>query len=585
MLARVRWRWCGWSALIAALAAGSLACEDGAARQRGFGSHQVAQFRDPTFTFIATRGERVYYVTYREEAGAAVATYWSLDVGTREIRNLGATRPDFTAPPATDRYRCEFESDENGLTGLFTITDTQSGMVTGIEQVYTTWPSCPTNEDPALSVWRYEADDSYSLWMGPFTYLVQAPLSIVVRQVLWREDGATLVSGSSSGATDNLGVFSITDQDPSVATELIPATLAGGAWAGGATASTALTSSGLFWPSLFWEGTPGHYGYVRLMTDGSQVMFVGPYASAGARELALFAIVPDSELTWLRIAPFSYRYDGKWPLTTTWRSVEPGVPGSTFRIWHEPTARLVTCPWPAAESPAAMGDPAEENALFWRSADGFEVKPDSALLLMAPNAPDGNRCRFLATEHVWHAGFSPDGTAMVWLVEPPGGKATLWTAGRDGSAPREIGTGSIGGTGYTQHLRPRFLAGSQLELTLNGDLVWIDVHDDPVRTHYITEQAFGTPIDLGRWVVTGHHYSDQDANGSLALVNRESGEHRPISSAVESYTSPDEDVYRRTPGVPSEDDRPVRIVYLVRGRNPSSQDGLWVATIRKDDRQ
>jgi hypothetical protein len=111
------------------------------------------------------------------------------------------------------------------------------------------------------------------------------------------------------------------------------------------------------------------------------------------------------------------------------------------------------------------------------------------------------------------------------------------------------------------------------------------VHDDPVRTHYITEQAFGIPIDLGRWVVTGHDYSDQDANGSLALVNRDSGEHRPISSAVDSYASPDT-AYRRTPGgVFNEDDKPVRIVYLVRGRNPSSQDGLWLATITKDDRQ
>jgi hypothetical protein len=458
-------------------------------------------------------------------------------------------------------------------------------VVTGIEQVYTTWPSCPTDDDPTLLVWRYETADSYSLWMGPFTYLVQAPLSIVVRQVLWREAGATLVSGSSSGATDSLGVFSIADQDPSVATELIPATLAGGAWSAGAMPSTTLTSSGLVWPSFFWEGTPGNYGYMRRMTDDSQVMFVGPYANAGARELALFAIVPDSELTWLRITPYSYRYDGQVPLTTTWRSVEPGVPGSTFRIWHEPTARLVTCPWPDTEPPAAMRDPADENALFRRPADSLTaLKPGSGLLLMVPDAPDGNPCRVLATEDVWSAGFSPDGTAMFWLVEPPDAKATLWTAGRDGSAPREIGTGFIGGTFDRQDLAPHFVTGSQLELTLNyGDLVWIDVHDDPVRTHYITEQAFGRPINLGGWVVTGHAYSYQDANGSLALINRDSGENRPISPAVASYTSPDVNRWG-TPGVFNEDGRPVRIVYLVRGRNPSPQDGLWIATITKDDR-
>ena len=80
-----------------------------------------------------------------------------------------------------------------------------------------------------------------------------------------------------------------------------------------------------------------------------------------------------------------------------------------------------------------------------RTSGGVELGPESALLLMVPDAPDGNTCRFLATENVGFADFSPDGTAMVWLVEPLDAKATLWTAGRDGSAPREIGTGSIGG--------------------------------------------------------------------------------------------------------------------------------------------
>ena len=192
------------------------------------------------------------------------------------------TRPDFSAPPEQTATSVNLKATRNGLTGVFTITDTQSGMVTAIEQVYTTWPYCPKDDDPTMLVWRYEGRDSYSLWMGPFTYLVQAPLPIVVRQVLWREAGATLVSGSSSGAPDSLGVFSIPDQDPSVATEIIPATLAGGAWAAGATPSTELTSSGLVWPSFFWEGTPGHYSYMRPMADGSQVMFVGPYAG-GAR--------------------------------------------------------------------------------------------------------------------------------------------------------------------------------------------------------------------------------------------------------------------------------------------------------------
>jgi len=323
---------------------------------------------------------------------------------------------------------------------------------------------------------------------------------------------------------------------------------------------------------------------MRAMADGSEVMFMGPYAGGAARELALFGIPPYSQLAWLRIEPYHYRYDGKWGLTPTWASVEPGVPYVTFRVWREEPARLTTCPWPVDQFPTALGDPVGENALFMRTA-GDVIGIEAGLLLMVPDAPDGETCRFLATEDVGFADFSPDGTAMVWLVEPFDDKATLWTAGRDGSAPREIGSGYIRGALYTRNEAPHFVAGSRLELTLDGDLVWIDVHDDPVRPHTIADQVFGTPIDLGRRVVTGHDYSDQDATGPLALVNRDSGEQRPISPAVASYTSPDVNLYRGTPGVFNEDGRPVRIVYLVRGRNPSPQDGLWIATITKDDRQ
>ena len=111
------------------------------------------------------------------------------------------------------------------------------------------------------------------------------------------------------------------------------------------------------------------------------------------------------------------------------------------------------------------------------------------------------------------------------------------------------------------------------------------MHDDPVRPHYIADQVFGTPIDLGRRVVTGHDYSDQDANRTARADQPRQRRTTADSPAVASYTSPDVNLYRGTPGVFNEDGRPVRIVYLVRGRNPSSQDGLWIATITKDDRQ
>jgi hypothetical protein len=214
---------------------------------------------------------------------------------------------------------------------------------------------------------------------------------------------------------------------------------------------------------------------------------------------------------------------------------------------------------------------------------------------MVPNASDGNPCRMLAPDYVGVADFSPDGSAMAWLVEDPATKAVLWTAARDGSGARSIGEGKIAGANDTAKGQPHFVGPSQLELTLGTDLVWVDVHDDPVQMHYITERAFGSPIDIGRWLVTGHDLSEQDANGKLALINRDTGETRDISPAVASddapvqagYTTTDVQLLTTTTarGVFQDDGRTVPIIYIVRGRNPSPQDGLWIATITAHDRQ
>jgi hypothetical protein len=587
----VRGRPLRWGALIAIVAAALPGCDDGRPAQRGFGSYQLAQFRDPTFRFYSSKGDLVFYETGRDDTGGGEATYWSVDLGTGEFRNLGSTMPDL-GTTNTNRYKCEYSFSPEGRRDGYMITDTQTGQLTVIEHVSFTSPYCPANDDPMLIAWRIEPDGTYTLWTGPFYYLVQATLPVVVHQILWREVGTTLVAAPSADTPDGLGVYAIADRDPTVATEVLPPTLSSAAWAAGATPSTSLMSSGLFGPlavldsSFFWAAMPGRYTYARAMADGSQVMFAGPYEDGAARELALFPILPNSQLMWLRIEPYHYRYDGRWLLSSTWSSVEGAEATATFRIYRDATRRLATCTWPGDQYPIARGDPADENALFVEPEVGSGMT-DRPLLLMVPDAPDGNTCRTLATTDVGYADFSPDGTAMVWLIEPPDfGKATLWTAGRDGSAPRTLGTGYIDGALYTSTLAPHFVGGSQLELTLEGDLIWIDVHDDPARSHYITEQVFGAAVDLGRWVVTGHDYSDQDATGELAMVNRDSGETRPISPAVWRYMSPDARTRpSRAAGTFEDDGSPVRIVYVVRGRNPSAQDGLWVATITGQDRQ
>ena len=562
------------------------ACDDATPVQRGFGSTQLVALRDSTFEFWFTKGDRVFYRTGRDEFGNGDPTFWSVDVGTGEVQNLGATMPDFTDPTPPARYRCEYAGGSNGEPTTYQITDTQTGQLTAIEHVYDTVPYCPKDDDPTLQLWRVEADQTLTLWTGPYTYLVQTQLPFAVHEVLGRLAAGWMVSAPSPNPPSGLGVYSFMDQDPTTATEVIPAALGSAAWAPGTTPTgSALASSGLIESSFFLPAAAGTYCYERAMADGSTVMFVGPQPS-GPSEQALFAVDPAADLRVPNVQPYNYRYDGIWWFTDAWTSLEGSPATATFRIFRPTSGLYAACAWAGGDQfPNAFSDPAGENVILLEQQTGYTLSDNSPFELVVPGATGGDRCKLMAPTGVGFADFSPDGTALVWLVEPPDSKATLWTAARDGSAARAIGTEYIDGFNYGTTRAPHFVGGSQLELTLGGDLVWIDVHDDPVRTHYVTEQVFGGAIDLGRWLVTGHDHSTQDGNGRLALINRDSGETHEISPGVSQYMSPDVPSYGTTPGVFEDDGSPVRIVYLVRGRNPSPQDGLWVATIAAQDRK
>ena len=155
-------------------------------------------------------------------------------------------------------------------------------------------------------------------------------------------------------------------------------------------------------------------------------------------------------------------------------------------------------------------------------------------------------------------------------------------AASDGSAEHLVATDVIDGSIDAPH----FTGDSQLELQLDHDLVWFDVRDESAHTHFIAEHVFGTVIDVGRWLVTGYEHSGQDENGRLGVFNRDTGEARPISPNVVAYISPEVPDYLTSTWVFRSDVgslKSFRVVYLVRGRNPSSQDGLWVATINVSD--
>ena len=86
---------------------------------------------------------------------------------------------------------------------------------------------------------------------------------------------------------------------------------------------------------------------MRVMADGSEVMFVGPYATRAARELALFAIPPDSAADLAAHRALQLPVRRQVALDDHLEAASsPASPGGTFRIWRERRARLTTCPWP-----------------------------------------------------------------------------------------------------------------------------------------------------------------------------------------------------------------------------------------------
>jgi len=140
----VRGRRLGLGALMAAWAAAAVpACDDATPVQRGFGSRPLVQIRDPTFAFYATKSDLVFYRTGLDTSGYGLATYWSVNLATGEVLNLGSATPNLFDPEPIPRFDCEYETDQQGLTGNFIVIDTQSGTKTVIDRVAVTDPHCP----------------------------------------------------------------------------------------------------------------------------------------------------------------------------------------------------------------------------------------------------------------------------------------------------------------------------------------------------------------------------------------------------------------------------------------------------------
>ena len=109
--------------------------------------------------------------------------------------------------------------------------------------------------------------------------------------------------------------------------------------------------------------------------------------------------------------------------------------------------------------------------------------------------------------------------------------------------------------------------------------MWLDATEDAPSLHYIAEQVFGVGLDFGGSIITGYDFNQQDGTGQLGVVDRSTGLKKPISPSVVSY---DGFAIATADGGAAQQ---VGVAYVVRGRNPSAQDGLWWATVDAADPQ
>jgi hypothetical protein len=560
-------------AVVAGAGTGGAACSPGGGPpQRGFGSVQLQAIRDPTLDTLGQWSTNQIAYSVTDASGAQ--SFFFLDVTNGQVTSVGnkLPTPDGGGTVVGNPLSCEIDIDGTQHV-TETITDSRTGQQTVIDGANSVWPtSCPTPDNPNLLVWTRDDAGHFTLSEGPYTALAPVPVDVIVLGIVTFDPDASVftVVAAEPATPDALGLYRV---DPAVGASVpvVAPALGDAAWAAGAPPAAA--GGSLASTTLAYGPSPApvgdHFVYGRTMSDGSTVMFAGPFAGSPA-ELALFPAEASLEQLSLPAAVPATGFGAAWAAASSGAvgSVR-GVADDVLRAWYPAQRRLVTCNVPPANGLTISWQPGPDRLVIDEEVSySGSIITGPLLLMSAGDTP----CTLLASQGVYDVELAPDNTALAWLVAPtPLGDRELWTAGADGSAPRKLGTGGIDWATFTSN--------RELELALGGDLAWLTLDDDPARLHYIAEGVFGqiaAPVGDGSWWLVGYDFSEQDSTGTLGLVQHDTGDKRLISGSVAWHQ-----LMFRPPSDPAAGD--TRVVYLVRGRNPSPQDGIWMATIKSDE--
>ena len=584
-----------WRAIaygVVACALGVSACGGGQPATRGLGSSEIEPIRDST---LVLEGESspgvIIYGTGGPGGGVPrSAVYWTLNLSTGAVQNYGSQYPPYpsSSPPPPSPYVCN-TSDLSASYDSYTlqIVDSTTAAETDVANVVS-YAQCP-GADGTLIAFTVDASGDMVLSTGPFTALAPVPLPLQVTSVEWWASDpvtnvptAVTVEAALPSAPAEFGVYTI-DLASYAITPIIPAIPASAAWATGATPAGSLQSTSVVGQAL---PVGGHYLYSRTMSDAGTTMFAGPFSSGAASELALFQIPPGTlfpTYRWVGSSPSSAGYY-QTAAQISWQLNGAAGAATDLMVWDDASRQVIACPSSSQANLAGVRSSDGSKILFVTPQSCCQYQGSGPLSLLTLGSGPGNAsCALLVASGVVTAAFSPDGSAMFWLVQPTTGDPQLWVAAGDGSGAHMIGAGVM------QNVHFVVPGEAQLELILNGDLVWLDPHDSTVQLHYIAEQVFQEIYDIGvgGWLITGYNYNSQDTTATVGLVNRNTGEKRPISPDVPEFI-----VLTDTPGadgglLPDASSSPgvLTVVYVVRGRNPSPQDGIWSATVTTADLQ
>ena len=589
----------GSGPLIQCLLAATLAgCGGGHPATRGFDSHEVLPLRDSTlnlWTFTEKSGDPlVIYSTVPQ--GTTALHYWSLDLATGSTEDLGTDQPaSITA--LSGPYACYLQPSSTAGTQVLQIYDVRTGLETDIQNVVS-YAACPRS-DGALTVFLTDPETGGpALWQGPFDQLQPVALSMDVEAVgQWLFDSQGIPTGAlvAAATTDRPGAFGLYTLDLGTTTfaEDVPAIPASAAWATGAAPSGSTASTSLATGAAQAIRAIGdHFVYTRTMIDGTTAMFAGPFTDGPTSELALFQADP------LAVSGSTLGFYGSnggsgGPTLAAWSPASAGAANTALMIWDDAARAVLACPSSAGAAPTGVIAPDGSRVLFSAFPSSNAAGASAVTLLtLAAAGNGGDSCLALATAGGTGGGFSADGEALYWTIASGAIDSVLWAASADGSSPQMIGSGAIS---LVYAVAPAdALAGydasgpgaEQLEFYLDSDFVWVDLRDNPIVVHDVVQQVFEGYYDLGNSrLLIGYNFSTQDGTGTLGLVDRDTGAARPISPSVSNFRA----AVARVPadaGVPDGGDQPAYdVLYVVRGRNPSPQDGLWVARVNAADLQ